>query len=818
MLNWIFKDSKLTLRKICLDSKLSTSKKIQKIETYLANGGDINFIDPDISPCNVLVPLSRSPESDISLVQYLFDKGAKIECNGFSAFHSAIEFNNTALVRFYLTLGADLYYQNRYNNCWLNYLYHPEPQYTYQDYQRRDMIDLLLDAHLDINKPVSFWTNGEFNLPLEILYSERSKDLFIHIINKDIALDIEASALIENIIFASEFWGLETFAPLVKRFPDFKKERYIMANDSSFWDDANLLELCVYANAQDFCEYLLDNLPQLKADSRAKSLVYAALKSKFDLRIVEKLLKVTVDINRIYKMTPPESYQAPLISQYLDNDKYTDPDQRDYIYQALELLLKYGADPNSEFVNTGESYEMLIWSNLRLLVFPMVKNRTFLPQFLDLFLQYGLDINKKFGAVEEPTLLTITQRGSWKEDQETIIQVMEYLLPKGLDLNLTNIYDTNFVSAAAISCRSQLLEWLINQGGDIHTHCGFDNSPILHKAISTYSIDAITGPIRRQTVQLLLQHGAKLEEFSVDERFTPLMCACYYGAQSCVELLLEQGANPHVKNGEGFTPALCAVTGGVSNEFPRFESTAVRILKLLQQYGADLAVKNCRGNSPLVAAIELDHKEIFEALLQMVPYSQAQREHALVFAEPESYFHRRLRQHINGETAQEVTPLPTEEESEVVEPALPHTEVKAGVGAGEPQPFVTKTGPEASSAASDKLHLPTIIELKTKVQSFFTLIARDPDVTPAQLNGIEEQLDLLIEKLDTFSFFRNQATKEEFEESIQEYLDESVEQINTIINDDYPALTEALVDAVWVILQFYCVDIEIETALRKRFW
>lgn len=95
---------------------------------------------------------------------------------------------------------------------------------------------------------------------------------------------------------------------------------------------------------------------------------------------------------------------------------------------------------------------------------PHGKNRTFLPQFLDLFLQYGLDINKKFGAVEEPTLLTITQRGSWKEDQETIIQVMEYLLPKGLDLNLTNIYDTNFVSAAAISCRSQLLEWLINQG------------------------------------------------------------------------------------------------------------------------------------------------------------------------------------------------------------------------------------------------------------------------------------------------------------------------------------------------------------------
>ncbi|MGI2214220.1 hypothetical protein [Shewanella oncorhynchi] len=33
-----------------------------------------------------------------------------------------------------------------------------------------------------------------------------------------------------------------------------------------------------------------------------------------------------------------------------------------------------------------------------------------------------------------------------------------------------------------------------------------------------------------------------------------------------------------------------------------------------------------------------------------------------------------------------------------------------------------------------------------------------------------------------------------------------------------PALTEALVDSVWTILQYFRVDIDIETALRKRFW
>lgn len=100
----------------------------------------------------------------------------------------------------------------------------------------------------------------------------------------------------------------------------------------------------------------------------------------------------------------------------------------------------------------------------------------------------------------------------------------------------------------------------------------------------------------------------------------------------------------------------------------------------------------------------------------------------------------------------------------------------------------------------------------------FKLIAKDPDITVAQFKGIEEQLDLLIEKLNDFSFFRNQATQAEFEESVQEYIDDTVDEINKLIEDDYPALTEALVDSVWTILQYFRVDIEIETALRKRFW
>lgn len=209
MLSWIFSNKKLTLREICLDNTLSTSAKIKKVDQFLTDSGDLNFIDLNVSPCNILVPLSCRPQSDLVLIKYLLNKGAKIECNGFSALHSAIEYNNSELVTLYLDSGANLYFQNQYNNCWLNYLFHPNPQYIYQDHQRRDMIDLLLTAKLDINKPVSFWTNGEVNHPLEILYDERSKDLFLHIINKDIPLDIGKLSLIENIISSSRFWGLK---------------------------------------------------------------------------------------------------------------------------------------------------------------------------------------------------------------------------------------------------------------------------------------------------------------------------------------------------------------------------------------------------------------------------------------------------------------------------------------------------------------------------------------------------------------------------------------------------------------------------------
>lgn len=240
----------------------------------------------------------------------------------------------------------------------------------------------------------------------------------------------------------------------------------------------------------------------------------------------------------------------------------------------------------------------------------------------------------------------------------------------------------------------------------------------------------------------------------------------------------------------------------------------------MQQYGADLTVTNSLGNSPLIAAIEQEYKEIFEALLQIASYSETQLEQALSKALPQSYFQRRLLQTLG----REIPPAPTTIAHNRAIPATASSNAEpmtANPQASEvnvtPAP-VKQAKLEVSNAAANRDKIPTLFDLKTKVHSFFKLIATDPTITVEQLNSVRVLIDQLIEKLDNFSFFRNQATKAEFEEGVQEYIDETVEEINGIIEDDYPALTEALVDSVWTILQYFRVEIDIETALRKRFW
>jgi len=126
-----------------------------------------------------------------------------------------------------------------------------------------------------------------------------------------------------------------------------------------------------------------------------------------------------------------------------------------------------------------------------------------------------------------PALVLAAQSKSWK-CTAVIAQAKE------TKLNITNQNDENTLMLAAIHNEFTVAQLLIQKGADV-------NKPgwtPLHYASSKGHI---------QMMRLLMENDAYLDAESPNGT-TPLMMAAHYGTPSAVKLLLEEGADPRIKN------------------------------------------------------------------------------------------------------------------------------------------------------------------------------------------------------------------------------------------------------------------------------
>ena len=124
--------------------------------------------------------------------------------------------------------------------------------------------------------------------------------------------------------------------------------------------------------------------------------------------------------------------------------------------------------------------------------------------------------------------------------QKKSLHVVSVLLKdKKTNLNITTQESENILMLAAIQNQIELAKLLIQQGAEV-------NKPgwtPLHYAASKGHIEMM---------RLLIENSAYLDAESPNGT-TPLMMAAYYGTPPSVKLLLEEGADPLLKNKLGLS-------------------------------------------------------------------------------------------------------------------------------------------------------------------------------------------------------------------------------------------------------------------------
>jgi len=141
---------------------------------------------------------------------------------------------------------------------------------------------------------------------------------------------------------------------------------------------------------------------------------------------------------------------------------------------------------------------------------------------------------------------------------------------------------------------------------------------------------------RRDVVELLLSRGADPNARDAAGQ-TPLHWAVGEGHVDIVELLLERGADPNAKDYAGNTPLhIAAMAKYFSDVAEVMFEVAPKILspvpydrtdvvRLLLEYGADPALENEYGLTPLKLAIKEDNEEVAEIIASRLPPESRRR-------------------------------------------------------------------------------------------------------------------------------------------------------------------------------------------------
>jgi ankyrin repeat protein len=219
------------------------------------------------------------------------------------------------------------------------------------------------------------------------------------------------------------------------------------------------------------------------------------------------------------------------------------------------------------------------------------QNKNEVVKFL---IEKGANINFQNKSGITPLMAAITSSAYLRQNLELI----NILINSGADLNITNKNGEHSLHIAILSDYKNnmfdIIKLLIEKGVDLNI-------------ISTLSgYNPLTTSINKKNIEvakLLIEKGANID-FQNDNGISPLMVAIAGNLYELIKLLIYLNVNIDNKTIDGDTPLIFAVK----------YKNPVDIINLLLEKGADPSIKNNDGNNALYYAIQNKNKDIINIL------------------------------------------------------------------------------------------------------------------------------------------------------------------------------------------------------------
>ncbi|KAL4967300.1 ankyrin repeat-containing domain protein [Aspergillus stella-maris] len=285
--------------------------------------------------------------------------------------------------------------------------------------------------------------------------------------------------------------------------------------------------------------------------------------------------------------------------------------------ENIKLLINSGADLNAQTLYGNTALSMAVWNQHLLAISALVKEngldmnlgstlygpalhtacRALSLEIVDLLVQHNADVN--YAVPDNPgTPLQSTCLVSNDEDCDKVMEILQYLLEHGADINRVGGIKGTVLNAAAMCCRPSVTTFLIDNGADVQQHDSKGSYPVHHAAL--HGIDNLVA---------VLEAGG-LPSVSDSMGRTPLHWAAQNGRVRAVEHLLNilEPESVNTPDIDGWTPLCWAARG-------REESTRsslagepynqLGVIELLLRSGARLSVDAKIGEEEIWSPLQI---------------------------------------------------------------------------------------------------------------------------------------------------------------------------------------------------------------------